>query len=112
MARTFGCDRGRAYPVMEPGRTLRMRAMLMDLEEEVETGTRHIQGRSRHAVDGAAFSIQALEYGEGGGLARRVDMASRAVGLLLPLRSETSAAPAFLLELPAATGCIPEGRVA
>jgi hypothetical protein len=74
----FGFDRRRAHPDTDLGRAQRMRMMLLDLEAEVETETRDIQLRYRHAVDDAAFALQALEDGEGGGL-RKVDMVSRAV---------------------------------
>jgi hypothetical protein len=56
-----------------------MQTMLADLEIEVETETRDVEVRYRHAVDDAAFSLQALENNEGKGLASKVDMLSRAV---------------------------------
>jgi hypothetical protein len=65
---------------MGRARSQRMQAMLRDFEAEVESEIRDIQVRYRHAADDAAFSLQALENGEGEGLARKVDVASRAVG--------------------------------
>src|SRR5262245_17625570 len=77
--RMFGFDRGRLYRNAELARTRRMQTMLTDIEAEVETETRDIQVRYRQAADDAAFSLQALENDEGGGLASKVDILSRAL---------------------------------
>jgi hypothetical protein len=76
--RIFGFDREPVYPGTARAHTLRM-GDADGLEADLESEIHDIEVRYRHAADDAAFSLQALENGGGGGSTGRFNIVSRAV---------------------------------